>query len=70
MKGSSWSKSSEAGMLSQAEKAMKSNEWIVFLGWTPHPVMGEMKITYLDGMGDSGLRRRDRPHQRARRLHH
>ena len=42
-------------MLSQAQKAMKNNEWIVFLGWTPHPVMGEMKITYLDGMGDSGF---------------
>lgn len=47
--------SSEAGMLSQAQKAMQANEWIVFLGWTPHPVMGEMKITYLDGMGDSGF---------------
>ena len=47
--------SSEAGMLSQAEKSMKDQEWIVFLGWTPHPVMGEMKITYLDGMGDSGF---------------
>ncbi len=47
--------SSEAGMLSQAEKSMKDNEWIVFLGWTPHPIMGEMKITYLDGMGDSGF---------------
>ncbi|MET0640080.1 MAG: choline ABC transporter substrate-binding protein [Hyphomicrobium sp.] len=47
--------SSEAGMLTQAEKAMKKNEWIVFLGWTPHPVMGEMKIQYLDGMGDSGF---------------
>lgn len=47
--------SSEAGMLTQAEGAMKSNEWIVFLGWTPHPVMGEMKISYLDGMGDSGF---------------
>jgi glycine betaine/proline transport system substrate-binding protein len=47
--------SSEAGMLTQAESAMKDNSWIVFLGWTPHPVMGEMKITYLDGMGDSGF---------------
>lgn len=47
--------SSEAGMLTQAEKSMKNNEWIAFLGWTPHPVMGEMKITYLDGMGDSGF---------------
>jgi glycine betaine/proline transport system substrate-binding protein len=47
--------SSEAGMLTQAEQSMKNNEWIVFLGWTPHPVMGAMKITYLDGMGDSGF---------------
>jgi glycine betaine/proline transport system substrate-binding protein len=47
--------SSEAGMLSQAEKAIKNEDWIVFLGWTPHPVMGEMAITYLDGMGDSGF---------------
>jgi glycine betaine/proline transport system substrate-binding protein len=47
--------SSEAGMLTQAEASMKDNQWIVFLGWTPHPVMGEMKITYLEGMGDSGF---------------
>lgn len=47
--------SSEAGMLSQAEKAIRNKDWIVFLGWTPHPVMGEMAITYLDGMGDSGF---------------
>jgi len=47
--------SSEAGMLTEAEKAMKDNQWIIFLGWTPHPVMGEMKIHYLDGMGDSGF---------------
>ena len=47
--------SSEAGMLSQAEKAIKNKEWIAFLGWTPHPVMGEMPIAYLDGMGDSGF---------------
>lgn len=47
--------SSEAGMLTEAEKAMKDNKWILFLGWTPHPVMGDMKIHYLDGMGDSGF---------------
>ena len=47
--------SSEAGMLSQAERSMGDDDWIVFLGWTPHPVMGEMAITYLDGMGDSGF---------------
>lgn len=47
--------SSEAGMLTEAENAIKENRWIVFLGWTPHPVMGQMPITYLDGMGDSGF---------------
>jgi glycine betaine/proline transport system substrate-binding protein len=47
--------SSEAGMLAQAEKVMKDQDWIVFLGWTPHPVMGNMKIKYLEGMGDSGF---------------
>jgi glycine betaine/proline transport system substrate-binding protein len=47
--------SSEAGMLTEAEKALKNNEWIAFLAWTPHPIMGEMKIHYLDGMGDSGF---------------
>jgi glycine betaine/proline transport system substrate-binding protein len=47
--------SSEAGMLTEAEKAIQDNKWIVFLGWTPHPVIGNMKIHYLDGMGDSGF---------------
>jgi glycine betaine/proline transport system substrate-binding protein len=47
--------SSEAGMLTQAEQSIKDNQWIAFLGWTPHPVMGQMPITYLDGMGDTGF---------------
>jgi glycine betaine/proline transport system substrate-binding protein len=47
--------SSEAGMLTEAERAIKNNDWIAFLAWTPHPIMGEMKIHYLDGMGDSGF---------------
>jgi glycine betaine/proline transport system substrate-binding protein len=47
--------SSEAGMLTQAEQTMKANEWVVFLGWTPHPVMGTMKIDYLGGMEASGF---------------
>ena len=63
--------SSEAGMLAQAEQSMKNKEWIVFLGWTPHPMMGEMKITYLDGMGDiRGFGAATVLHQRAQRLHH
>jgi len=55
LKGFELVESSEAGMLTQAEKSMKAKDWIIFLGWTPHPVMGEMKIAYLDGMGDSGF---------------
>jgi glycine betaine/proline transport system substrate-binding protein len=47
--------SSEAGMLTEAEKAIKDQKWIAFLGWTPHPIMGDMKLHYLDGMGDSGF---------------
>jgi glycine betaine/proline transport system substrate-binding protein len=47
--------SSEAGMLTEAEKAMKNNEWIVFLGWTPHPVMGGMKLAYLSGVESAGF---------------
>lgn len=47
--------SSEAGMLTEAEKAMKNNEWIVFLGWTPHPVMGGMKLHYLSGVESAGF---------------
>ena len=50
-------------------KSMKSDEWIVFLGWTPHPVTGNMKIKYLDGMGRAGFRRRHGLHQCARGLH-
>jgi glycine betaine/proline transport system substrate-binding protein len=47
--------SSEQGMLSQAQKAIDAKEYVVFLGWTPHPVMGEMGLTYLTGMGDTGF---------------
>ena len=47
--------SSEQGMLAQAERAMRNEEWIAFLGWTPHPIMGRMELHYLDGMGDSGF---------------
>lgn len=44
--------SSEQAMLTQVEKAIKSNEWIVFLGWAPHPMNSRYKIDYLAG-GDT-----------------
>ncbi|MGH6893376.1 MAG: choline ABC transporter substrate-binding protein [Dongiaceae bacterium] len=58
--------SSEQGMLAQAEKSMKKKEWIVFLGWAPHPVMGKMNMVYLtgfenDGFGDAKIRTLTRP---------
>lgn len=41
--------SSEAGMLSQVERAMRGNEWIVFLGWEPHPMNKRFEMAYLGG---------------------
>ncbi|MDI7920609.1 glycine betaine ABC transporter substrate-binding protein [Ferirhizobium litorale] len=44
--------SSEAGMLSQVQKAVSSKGWIVFLGWEPHPMNRMYEISYLSG-GDT-----------------
>ena len=66
LKGWTLVESSEQGMLAQAEKSMKKQEWIVFLGWAPHPVMGKMDMVYLtgfenDGFGDAKIRTLTRP---------
>jgi glycine betaine/proline transport system substrate-binding protein len=47
--------SSEQGMLAQAEKEMAKQNWIAFLAWTPHPVMGRMPISYLSGFEKDGF---------------
>jgi glycine betaine/proline transport system substrate-binding protein len=39
--------SSEAGMLTQVARAVKDQEWIVFLGWEPHPMNLDYELTYL-----------------------
>ena len=44
--------SSEAAMLAQVRRAVGSGEWIVFLGWQPHPMNVNMQMTYLAG-GDA-----------------
>ena len=44
--------SSEAGMLSQVERATKRDQAIVFLGWEPHPMNANFKLTYLSGGDD------------------
>lgn len=44
--------SSEAGMLVEAQRAIKDNKAIVFLGWEPHPMNVQMKMSYLQGGDD------------------
>ncbi len=44
--------SSEQGMLSQVERAVRSDEWIVFLGWEPHPMNRRFEMSYLEGGDD------------------
>jgi len=47
--------SSEQGMLAQVEKMLAKQEWVAFLAWTPHPVMGRMDIHYLTGFEADGF---------------
>jgi glycine betaine/proline transport system substrate-binding protein len=44
--------SSEAGMLIEAQRAIKAQKAIVFLGWEPHPMNVQMKMSYLAGGDD------------------
>ncbi|WP_018150089.1 choline ABC transporter substrate-binding protein [Leeia oryzae] len=44
--------SSEAGMLAEAERAVRQKKFIVFLGWEPHPMNVKMRMTYLTGGDD------------------
>ena len=44
--------SSEAGMLSQVGRAVSRQEWIVFLGWAPHPMNSDYDLAYLSGGDD------------------
>ena len=39
--------SSEAAMLTQVQRATETGEWIVFLGWQPHPMNVNMDMAYL-----------------------
>ena len=44
--------SSEAGMISQVSRAAKREQWVVFLGWAPHPMNANVEMEYLDGGDD------------------
>ncbi|MGK9165634.1 choline ABC transporter substrate-binding protein [Inquilinus limosus] len=43
---------SEQAMLAQVDRAQRRGEWVVFLGWAPHPMNIKYKIDYLSG-GDA-----------------
>lgn len=45
---------SEQGMLAAVERAVQREEWIVFLGWEPHPMNRNLEMTYLEG-GDETM---------------
>lgn len=44
--------SSEAGMVSQVSRAVRRNQWIVYLGWAPHPMNSNVEMEYLAGGDD------------------
>jgi glycine betaine/proline transport system substrate-binding protein len=44
--------SSEQGMLSQVKRAVNRDQWIVFLGWAPHPMNRAVEMDYLAGGDD------------------
>ena len=44
--------SSEAGMVSQVSRAVRRNQWIVYLGWAPHPMNSNVEMAYLAGGDD------------------
>lgn len=52
LKGFELVESSEAGMLSQVMRSARSQDWIVFLGWEPHPMNANIDMTYLSGGDD------------------
>ncbi len=49
LKGWKLIESSEQGMLGEVERAQRSQQWIAFLAWEPHPMNERFRITYLQG---------------------
>ncbi|MDX1298594.1 MAG: choline ABC transporter substrate-binding protein [Pseudomonas sp.] len=47
--GFSLEESSENGMLAQIKRAEHLKQWVVFLGWAPHPMNNQLQMHYLDG---------------------
>ncbi len=49
LKGFEVVESSEQGMLAQVAKSVPKQEWVVFLGWAPHPMNVNYPLEYLAG---------------------
>ena len=49
LKGFEVVESSEQGMLAQVAKSVPDKEWVVFLGWAPHPMNANYELAYLSG---------------------
>lgn len=47
--GFSLVESSENSMLAQVKRAEHLKQWVVFLGWAPHPMNNQLQMHYLDG---------------------
>ena len=41
--------SSEQGMLGQVDRAVRNQEWLLFIAWEPHPMNTKFDLTYLPG---------------------
>ena len=52
LKGFELVESSEQGMLAQVKRAVNRDNYIVFLGWEPHPMNANFSLTYLSGGDD------------------
>lgn len=52
LKGFELVESSEQGMLAQVKRAVSRKEWVVFLGWEPHPMNSNFELAYLSGGDD------------------
>ncbi|SHE89136.1 glycine betaine/proline transport system substrate-binding protein [Modicisalibacter ilicicola DSM 19980] len=44
--------SSEAGMLAELKSKTANEDWMVFLGWEPHPMNTNFDMAYLEGADD------------------
>jgi glycine betaine/proline transport system substrate-binding protein len=52
LKGFELVESSEQGMLAQVKRAAARKQWVVFLGWEPHPMNSNFELAYLSGGDD------------------